>query len=66
MEGEYDQESKTIHWTTKAKEVGGTPILQKTSITPKDANERVLVLSVPGKKEDEFIKTMQIRFVKRK
>ena len=63
MEGEYDEESKTIHWVTKAKDVDGTPMIQKTSITQKDPNERVLVLSVPGEKEGEIVKFMQIKFV---
>ncbi len=66
MSGEYDKETKTIHWMTKAKEPNGKPMVQKTSITQKSANERVLVMSVPGENENEFNKIMQIRFVKRK
>jgi hypothetical protein len=41
-------------------------MIQKTSIAQKDPNERVLVLSVPGEKEGELVKFMQIKFVKRK
>ena len=66
MTGDYDKDSKTVLWRTKAKLPSGKPIVQKTSITQKNADERVLVLSVPGKENDEFTKFMQIRFVKRK
>ena len=40
-------------------------MVQKTLVTQKDANERVLVLKVPSGKEGEFTKFMQIVFVKR-
>jgi|GEM_PF-1372820 len=66
MTGEYDSKSKTVHWTTKVKDPSGKPIVQKTSITQKNANERVLVLSVPKKGTKDFIKFMEIRFTKRK
>ena len=65
MTGDYDPESKTVAWTTKAKDVNGTPIVQKTSVTQESADERVLVLNVPGKDKDEFTRFMQIRFVRR-
>ena len=59
------EQSKTVEWTTNAKDAEGNPMVQKTTITEKSENERVLVLKVPGKKKDEFIKFMQIKFVKR-
>ena len=65
MTGSYDTKSKTIQWMTKAKDAQGNPMVQKTLITEKNENERILVLMVPGKKKDEFIKFMKIKFVKR-
>jgi hypothetical protein len=41
-------------------------MVQKTSLTQKNADERVLVLMVPGNEKDELTKFMQIRFVKRR
>ena len=66
MTGDYDPESKTVSWMTEAKDPNGSPMVQKTLITQESADERVLVLSVPGKVKDEFTKFMQIRFVRRK
>lgn len=66
MTGDYDEESKTVRWRTEAKDEKGKPIVQKTSITQKSADERVLVLSAPGKQEDDVTKFMQINFVRRK
>jgi len=65
MTGDYDQESKTVTWKTEARTPAGKPMLQKTSVTQKNSEERILVLSVPGKQKDEFKKFMQIRFFKR-
>jgi hypothetical protein len=65
MTGDYDEESKTVDWTTEAKDLDGTPILQKTSITHESADQRVLVLMVPGDMEGELTKVMQIRFFRR-
>ena len=66
MTGDYDVKSKTVRWKTEAKDANGKPMVQKTLISQKNANERVLVLMVPGRKENDFTKFMQIRFVKRK
>ena len=66
MTGDYDKESKTVSWKTEAKDQNGKPMVQKTSITQKNADERVLVLSVPGKQKNDFTQFMQIRFVRRK
>ena len=66
MTGDYDKESNTVRWTTQAKDPNGKPMMQKTLITHKSADERVLVLSVPGKQKNDFTKFMQIRFVRRK
>lgn len=66
MTGDYDAQTKTISWMTSAKAPNGTSIVQKTVVTQKSADERLLVLSVPGSEEGEFKKFMQIRFVKRK
>lgn len=66
MTGDYDRESNTVRWTTEAKGPNGNPMVQQTLMTHKSADERVLVLSVPGKEKDEFIKFMQIQFVRRK
>ena len=66
MTGEYDAKSKTVTWMTKAKAPDGKPMLQKTLVTQKSADERVLVLSMPGEKKNEYTRFMQIRFVRRK
>ena len=66
MTGDYDRNSKTVRWKTEAKDPEGKPMVQRTVITQVNANERVLVLMVPGKKEDDFTEFMQIRFLKRK
>ena len=66
MTGDYDVKSKTVRWKTEAKDANGKPMVQKTLITQKSANERVLVLMVPGAEKDDFTKFMQVRFVKRK
>lgn len=66
MTGDYDEESKTVTWMTKAKDTSGKPMMQKTLVTQKSADERLLVLMVPGDKKDDFTKFMQIKFVKRK
>ena len=60
MTGDYDKDSNTIRWITNAKGATGKPIVQETSVNQKSANERVLVLSVPGKQENEFTKFMTI------
>jgi hypothetical protein len=66
MTGHYDKESMTVRWKTEAKDLNGKPMVQKTLITQKNANQRVLELLVPGEKNNDFTKFMQIRFVKRK
>ena len=50
---------------TEAKYPNGKPMVQKTLVTQKGANERVLVLMVPSGKKSDFTKFMQINFVKR-
>lgn len=65
MTGDYDKESKTVIWKTEARTPAGKPMIQKTSVTQETSDERILVLSVPGKQKDEFKKFMQIRFSKR-
>jgi len=65
MTGDYDKESKTVRWKTEAKDPGGKPMVQKTLVTQNSADERVLVLSVPGKQKNDFTKLMEIRFVRR-
>jgi hypothetical protein len=66
MTGDYDEKAKTVDWTTEAKGLDGKPMLQKAQVIQKTADERVLVLMMPGAKKDEFTKCMQIRFLKRK
>lgn len=66
MTGNFDVKSKTVHWMTEAKDAQGNPMVQKTLVTQKNANERVLVLMVPGDKKNDFTKFMQINFYKRK
>ena len=63
MTGDYDRQSKTICWSTKAKDPNGNAIVQKTLVTHKSVDERVLVLSAPSEQKDKF---MQIRFIRRK
>ena len=65
MSGVYDKESNTVRWTTEAKDPSGAPMLQKTSITQEHPDERVLVMSVPGKEKGELTKFMRIRYVRR-
>jgi hypothetical protein len=66
MTGEYDKESNTVCWMTEARDPNGKPLVQKTLITQKHADERILLLLVPDKQKNDFTKFMQIRFVKRK
>lgn len=66
MTGDYDKHSKTVSWKTEAKMPDGTPMVQRTSVTQKKADERLLVMSVPGQQKGEFKKFMQIRLVKPK
>lgn len=66
MTGEYDQKSKTVHWTTKVKSPSGKPMAQKTSVTQKSADERVLVLAMPNKTTDKFVEFMRIKFTRKK
>ncbi|MEM0896242.1 MAG: DUF1579 family protein [Verrucomicrobiota bacterium] len=66
LTGEYDEETKTTTWITDAKDAAGKPIEQKTTVTQESADERVLVLHVPGAKEGEWVKFMEMRFVRRK
>lgn len=66
MIGDYDKKLKTVSWMTKAKSTNGKSIVQKTLVTQKSDDERVLVLMVPGEKKDAFTKFMQITFTKRK
>ena len=65
LKGVY-YETLTQMYPKKAKDAKGKPMVQKTLVTQKNANERLLVLMVPGEKKDEFTKCMQIRFTKRK
>ena len=62
----YDEESKTVEWMTKARSPTGEPMLQKTRVTQKNADKRVLVMHMPVKERDEFVKFMQITYVRRK
>lgn len=66
MTGTYDKPSNTVRWMTEAKAPDGKPMVQKTVVAQIHADERVLVLSVPGKQQDKFSRFMQIRFVRRK
>ena len=42
MTGEYDPKSKTVAWMTSVKAPDGKPIVQKTVVTQKSEDERVL------------------------
>ena len=66
MAGKYDHKSKTVHWTTTAKAPNGTKIVQKTSMTEKDADHRTLELSTPGTEKGKFNKFMVIQFTRQK
>lgn len=66
MTGTCDKAANTVRWVTEAKDLHGKPMLQQTLVTHKTADERVLVLSVPGTQKDAFTKFMQIRFIRRK
>jgi len=64
--GEFDSDSKTVHWTTEVKDTDGKPIVHKTSVTQKSADERVLLLCIPSEEDNSLIKCMEIKFVRRK
>ncbi|MGJ8695478.1 MAG: DUF1579 family protein [Verrucomicrobiaceae bacterium] len=66
MTGEYDAATKTVHWTTRAKTPDGREMVQKTTVTQKSADERVLVLSMKAGAGEGFVKFMRIRYLKRK
>lgn len=66
MTGEYDKKTKTVRWVSKFKGPNGKPMTQRAVMTHKKPEERVLVLKVPGQKQGQFTKFMQIRYVKRK
>ena len=69
MTGDYDAESNTVTWMAQAKMPNGSPMIQKTTVTQKSADERELVLFMPKKGaegKDAFAKFMTIKFVKRK
>lgn len=66
LKGDYDPATKTVNWMTKAKDLSGNPMLQKTQDTLNSPDERVMVMSVPGPQEGEFTKFMQITFRRRK
>ena len=67
MTGDYDEESKTVHWTTRVKSPSGKPIVQKTSMTQKSNDKRYLVPTVPEKDDKEkFNKFMEIIYTRKK
>ena len=66
MVGDYDEESRTVTWRTDVKDADGKPIVQRTTVTELNDNERLLVLSVPTQSKNVFKKFMQIRFNRRK
>ena len=66
MTGDFDEEKNTVHWVTQAKDVDGSKMVQHTSITIKNADERVLVFKTSSEQKDEFNKFMQITFKRRK
>ena len=65
MTGVYDAKLKAVTWTTRAKDAGGKPLVQTTTVTQIEADQRVLTLSVPGDRKGELVKFMQITFSKR-
>ncbi len=66
MTGVHDAKSNTVSLTTRGRTADGKPGVQRTKITQKNPNERVLILLTPGKKKNEFTTMMKIKFVKRK
>lgn len=66
MTGNYDEKSKTVQWKTEVKDLQGKMLVQKTLVTQKNADERIIVLMVPDKKTDNFVKFMEVKLVKRK
>lgn len=60
MTGNYDSKTKSVKWLTKAKFPDGKPLIQHTTVTHTDANKRLLVMEMGGKKY------MEIRYTKRK
>jgi hypothetical protein len=66
MTGDYDAKAKTVRWMTQVKDPDGKPIVQNALVTQKTADERLLVMMVPGEKKDESIKFMEIKYHKRK
>ena len=66
MTGVYHRESNSVQWTTAARDPGGKPLVQRTMVTQKSDDVRILVLSVPGQQKSQFITFMKIRFTRRK
>ena len=66
MTGKLDKEAKSVTWSTNGKTPTGDPIVQETVIRQESEDERVLILSTPGKPKEKFSKFMQIKFVRRK
>ena len=65
MTGDYDAETMTVAWMVEAKHPNGTPMVQKSLITQKTADERVLVMFMPSGPDGEFTKFMEVIYVKR-
>lgn len=65
MTGEYDEASKTIHWTTEARDMNGTPMLQHTKVTQTESGERTLILQAPNADTESPTTFMKIKFVRR-
>jgi len=66
MAGEFDEKTKTIHWTTKAKTLDGQPMIQKSSVTYKSDGVRHLIMRMKNPSDGEFTKFMEIMYTKRK
>ena len=66
MTGDYDQKAKTITWTTKVKTSSGKPMEQKTTVTLKSADKRLLVLSMLNQNTKKFSEFMRITYTRRK
>ena len=66
MTGKYDQKTKSVLWTTKVKTPAGKPMVQQTTVTQRNKDERVLVLSMPNSKTKKFTEFMRITYTRRK
>ena len=66
MTGTLDPKANQVSWEIIGKMPDGKTLIQRTVVTQKSADERVLVAKRPGKIPGESSKYLEIRFKRRK